>query len=175
MNKIVHLGLFLAIVSAVAGGALAFANQMTAPVIAENNERQEKESLLAMYPDANSNDFKLVNKTLDSKTVQKVYEYKNVYIFNMSVSGYKDGTVFLVSIDKMGSLYSWLVNDLLYCTISNGDTKGLGSQVAEAPFKKSLEGKDATGQLDTISGATVSSGPVVSGIHEAAKLVDQLK
>ena len=26
-----------------------------------------------------------------------------------------------------------------------------------------------------ISGATVSSGPVVSGIHEAAKLVDQLK
>ena len=29
MNKIVHLGLFLAIVSAVAGGALAFANQMT--------------------------------------------------------------------------------------------------------------------------------------------------
>ena len=72
MNKIVHLGLFLAIVSAVAGGALAFANQMTAPVIAENKERQEKESLLAMYPDSNSNDFKLVNKTLDSKTVQKV-------------------------------------------------------------------------------------------------------
>ena len=42
MNKIVHLGLFLAIVSAVAGGALAFANQMTAPVIAANNEKQEK-------------------------------------------------------------------------------------------------------------------------------------
>ena len=38
-----------------------------------------------------------------------------------------------------------------------------------------LEGKDATGELDTISGATVSSGPVVSGIHEAAKLVDTLK
>lgn len=169
MNKIVHLGLFLAIVSAVAGGALAFANQMTAPVIAENNERQEKESLLAMYPDANSNDFKLVNKTLDSKTVQKVYEYKNVYIFNMSVGGYKDGTVFLVSIDKDSKKID------KYNAISNGDTKGLGSQVTEAPFKKSLEGKDATGQLDTISGATVSSGPVVSGIHEAAKLVDQLK
>ena len=33
MNKIVHLGLFLAIVSAVAGGALAFANQMRTPMI----------------------------------------------------------------------------------------------------------------------------------------------
>lgn len=169
MNKIVHLGLFLAIVSAVAGGALAFANQMTAPVIAANNEKQEKESLLAMYPDANANDFKLVDATLDSKTVQKVYEYKNVYIFNMSVSGYKEGTVFLVSIDKDSKKID------KYNAISNGDTKGLGSQVTEAPFRKSLEGKDATGELDTISGATVSSGPVVSSIHEAAKLVDTLK
>ena len=133
MNKIVHLGLFLAIVSAVAGGALAFANQMTAPVIAANNEKQEKES------------------------------------FNMSVSGYKEGTVFLVSIDKDSKKID------KYNAISNGDTKGLGSKVTEAPFKKSLEGKNATGELDTISGATVSSGPVVSGIHEAAKLVDTLK
>ena len=161
MNKIVHLGLFLAIVSAVAGGALAFANQMTAPVIAANNEKQEKSSIV--------NDFKLVDATLDSKTVQKVYEYKNVYIFNMSVSGYKEGTVFLVSIDKDSKKID------KYNAISNGDTKGLGSQVTQAPFRKSLEGKDATGELDTISGATVSSGPVVSGIHEAAKLVDTLK
>lgn len=42
MNKIFYLALFLAVVSAIAGGALAFANQMTAPVIAENNERAEK-------------------------------------------------------------------------------------------------------------------------------------
>ena len=169
MNKIVHLGLFLAIVSAIAGGALAFANQMTAPVIAANNEKQEKESLIAMYPDASEDDFKIVNKTLDSRTVQKVYSYKNYYIFNMSVSGYKDGTVFLVSIDKDSKTID------KYNAISNGDTKGLGSQVTEKPFKKSLEGKDASGKLDTISGATVSSTPVVNGINEAAKLVDQLK
>lgn len=169
MNKIVHLGLFLAIVSAIAGGALAFANQMTSPVIAANNEKQEKESLIAMYPDASENDFKVVNKKLDSKTVQKVYSYKNFYIFNMSVSGYKDGTVFLVSIDKDSKKID------KYNAISNGDTKGLGSQVTEKPFKKSLEGKNASGHLDTISGATVSSTPVVKGINEAAKLVDKLK
>ena len=80
MNKIVHLGLFLAIVSAIAGGALAFANQMTAPVIAENNERQEKESLVAMYPDASENDFKVVNKTFNSKTVQRFMNIKCIYL-----------------------------------------------------------------------------------------------
>lgn len=31
---------------------------------------------MAMYPDASADDFKLVDATLDSKTVQKVYEYK---------------------------------------------------------------------------------------------------
>ena len=48
-------------------------------------------------------------------------------------------------------------------------------EVTESAFRKSLEVKYATGVLDTISVATVSSGPVVSGIHEAAKLVDTLK
>ena len=45
-NKILHLTLFLAVVSAIAGGALAFANEMTAPVIAANAEKEEKQSLL---------------------------------------------------------------------------------------------------------------------------------
>ncbi len=168
MNKIVHLALFLAIVSAVAGGALAFANQLTSPIIAENNAKQEKETLLAMYPDASEDDFKEVDTDFDSKTVQKVYSYKNVYIFNMSVSGYKDGTTFLVSIDKDTKKID------KYNAISNGDTKGLGSQVLDEPFKKSLEGKDASGQLDTISGATVSSTPVVNGINEACSLMEEL-
>ncbi len=168
MNKIVHLALFLAIVSAVAGGALAFANQLTSPIIAENNAKQEKESLLAMYPDASEDEFKQVDTSFDSKTVQKVYSYKNVYIFNMSVSGYKDGTTFLVSIDKDTKKID------KFNAISNGDTKGLGSQVLDEPFKKSLEGKDASGELDTISGATVSSTPVVNGINEACSLMDEL-
>ena len=50
MKKIIHLTLFLAIVSAIAGAALAFANQMTAPIIAANEEATEKASLLELYP-----------------------------------------------------------------------------------------------------------------------------
>ena len=168
MNKILHLTLFLGIVSAIAGGALAFANQITSPIITANNEKQEKETLLAMYPDAKEDDFKEVDADVDSSTVTKIYSYKNVYIFNMSVSGYKDGTTFLVAIDKDTKTID------KYNAISNGDTKGLGSQVLDEPFKKSLEGKDASGQLDTISGATVSSTPVVNGINEASSLIDQL-
>ena len=170
MKKILHLTLFLAIVSVLAGGALAFFNEITEPVIAKNNERQEQESLLEMYPDADTSSFEAVDiSDLESTTINKIYKYNDLYIFNMSVPGYKDGTTFLVSINSIDLTIDKFV------AISNGDTSGLGTQVLEDPFKESLEGNLADGELDTISGATVSAQPVVDGIHEAAETISQLK
>ncbi|MGN1276464.1 MAG: FMN-binding protein [Floccifex sp.] len=168
MKKAIQLGLFLAIVAALAGGALSYVNGITAPIIAENELKLEKESLLSMYPDANEDEFILIDN-LNSSTIQKVYQYNNYYIFNMKVSGYKDGTNFLVSIDSMTGIIDQ------YQPLSNGDTKGLGSQVMDEPFITSLEGKEASSQLDTISGATVSSTPVINGIHEAYEVMKGIK
>lgn len=169
MNKIAHLTLFLGIVSAVSGGALAMANQVTAPVIAANNARLEKESLQAMYPDAKESDFEEVTIEVDNPNVQKVYRYKNFLIFNMKVSGYKEGTTFLVSIDTDNET----IDD--YYPLSNGDTKGLGSKVMEKEFETLLEGKPADSQLDTISGATITSQGVTQGINDAAQAVDVIE
>lgn len=169
MNKILKLGVFLAVVSAIAGGALAFANEMTAPVIAANNEKTEKAALLQMYPDASESDFEEVELKSESTTVQKVYKYKDLFIFNMKVSGYKDGTTFLVSINGDDKI----IDNFL--AMSNGDTKGLGSKVLEDDFRNSLLQKSSEEELDTISGATVSSRPVVDAINEASTYVDELK
>ncbi|TGY65583.1 FMN-binding protein [Dubosiella muris] len=169
MKQILHLTLFLAIVSALAGGALAFANQMTAPVIQANNERAEKQVLLEMYPDANVDEFEIMDVTTDNPSINKIYSFENNYIFNMSVSGYKDGTTFLVAIDK---------NDLkvtAFKAISNGDTKGIGSKIMESAFAEGVVGKEAAGPIDTISGATVTSTPVVDGIHQAADIAAGLE
>ena len=168
MKKILHLTVFLAVVAALAGGALAWANGLTAPIIKANEEKAEKQILLEMYPDAQVDDFKIVDYTSDNPDIQKIYSYEDSYIFNMKVKGYKDGTNFLVAIH----------NDDLKITafkaISNGDTKGIGSQVMDQPFADSLMDKDAGGELDTISGATVSSTPIVEGIHQAADIVNDL-
>lgn len=169
MNKILKLGVFLAVVSAIAGGALAFANEMTAPVIAANNEKTEKAALLQMYPDASESDFEEVEFKSESTTVQKVYKYNDLFIFNMKVSGYKDGTTFLVSINSNDKI----IDNFL--AMSNGDTKGLGSKVLEDDFKNRLLQKSSEEELDTISGATVSSQPVVDAINEASTYVDELK
>lgn len=172
MKKILHLTVFLALIAALAGGALAFANNMTAPVIAANELAAEKETLKEIYPDESDDAFAIVESDV-SDTIEKIFKVEGKgYIFKMQVSGYKDGTSFLVALNEDGTVYD-------YVAISNGDTQGLGSKVTEQPFRDSLKGADATGEdilNDTITGATVSSKPVIEGIREAAQYqADNLK
>ncbi len=168
-NNILHLTLFLAIVAALAGGALAYANSVTAPIIKENNERAEKQVLQEMFPDASLDEFEIVDYTTDNPSVDKIFKYGDDYIFKMTVSGYDGGSVFLVALNSTdNSIANFQV-------ISNGDTKGIGSKVMEDDFKNSLVGKDGTGQLDTISGATYSSTPIVEGINQAAEIMADIE
>lgn len=171
-NNIVHLTLFLGITAAIAGGALSFANQLTAPVIKANETKAEKESLLKMYPDASVNDFEVIEDdgiTADHPEVQGIYKYGSLVIFKMSVSGYDGGTVFLVAINPADNTVDG------FQAISNGDTKGIGSKIMDDEFRNSVVGKDATGELDTISGATYTSTPVVQAIHAAADYAAQVE
>ncbi len=164
MKKIIHLTVFLAIIAALAGAALGFANSVTAPVIAENALKAERETLKVIY-DLPDEAFK-VEKENVSKTILKIFKVEGKgYVYKMKVAGYSEGTTFLVALDQNGKVVD-------YVAISNGDTKGLGSKVTEKPFHDSLLGKDATSNDildDTITGATKSSKPVIEGIMEAAK------
>lgn len=168
MNKQspLYLAIFLAVVSAIAGGALALANQLTAPVIAANEENAEKATLLEMYPDADLSEFEIVDAesiTADYPEIESVYKYdSDVFVFKCSVSGYDGGTVFLVAINAADDTVD------NFKAISNGDTKGIGSKIMENSFAESVIGKEASGQLDTISGATLTSTPVVNAIHDCA-------
>ena len=91
MKKILHLTVFLALIAALAGGALAFANNMTAPVIAANELAAEKETLKEIYPDVSDDAFVKV-KDNASKTIEKIFEVEGKgYIFKMKVTGYKIG------------------------------------------------------------------------------------
>ncbi len=170
MKKIIHLTLFLAIVSAIAGGALAFANQITQPIITANAEAAEKESLIELFPGSSESDFEPIEYDGDSKTIQKIYQYKDeALVFSMSVSGYSEGTTFLVAIDEQGMVVN-------YKGMTNGDTSGLGTRVLDdEDFINGLIGHDASGELDTISGATISSRAVVDGINEAAQVAASMR
>lgn len=170
MKKVLHLTFFLALVAAIAGGALAFANSLTAPIVAANALAAEKENLKLIFPDAADSDFEEVN-VKDSETIEKIFKVAGQgTVFKLQVKGYKEGTSFMVALDDDGTIIDYVV-------ISNGDTQGIGTKVAEESFRTSLIDKNAeTDTLDTIAGATVSSQPVIEGIAEAgAYLSSNLK
>ncbi len=171
-NSPVYLACFLAITAGIAGGALYAANAATAPVIAQNAEKAEKQSLLAMYPDASLDAFVKVDAqaiTADHPMIETVYKYgESDVIFKCSVSGYDQGIVFLVYIDTAN------VTIDSFKAISNGNTKGIGSRIMDQEFADSIIGKDASGELDTISGATYTSTPVIEAIRECAVIATQI-
>ena len=170
MKKVLHLTLFLALVAAIAGGALALANSLTAPIVAANALAAEKENLALIFPNEGDDDFEEIT-VKDSETIEKIFQVKGEgTVFKMQVTGYKEGTSFMVALDDNAKIIDYLV-------ISNGDTQGIGTKVADDSFRDSLIGKNAEADtLDIISGATVSSRPVVDGINEAGKyLLENVK
>ena len=71
MKKILHLTVFLALISAIAGGALAAVNAVTAPIIEESAIASEKANLELIYPGA---DFKAVELSGDTGSIIGAYE-----------------------------------------------------------------------------------------------------
>ena len=102
MKKIIHLTLFLAIISALAGGILGYVNQITAPIIAEKKIAAVKASLQEIFPGASE----FAEITIEENDVViNAYEATGAgYAFNVSVQGYKDVIEFIVGFDLDGKI-----------------------------------------------------------------------
>lgn len=159
--KILKLALFLAIVAGLSGAALSFVYDMTDPIIQEQKIASEKENLVKIYASA---EFEAIEDTDTSKypSIQGIYEAKGSgYVYKCSVTGYGGPVVYLVALDNDGTYKGFEVIDC------SQETKGFGSKIADQPFKDGVVGKNIGDPIDTISGATLTSTPVVAGIEEA--------
>lgn len=166
MKKIIHLTLFLALISALAGGILGYVNQITDPIIQEKKIAAVKASLQAIFPKASQ----FAEVTIDENDmVVKAYEAVGAgYAFNVSVQGYKDLIEFIVGIDVSGKIVGLNMNYV-------NDTPGLGTKVGEPEFINSIVNKTIDDKLDTITGATISSNAVIKGIDAAVAVFESLK
>ena len=108
MKKIIHLTVFLAIISALAGGVLGFVNQITAPIIAEKKIAAVKASLQEIFPSATE----FAEITIEENdVVVNAYEATGVgYAFNVSIQGYKDVIEFIIGFDLNGKIAGLKMN-----------------------------------------------------------------
>lgn len=157
MKKVLTLTLFLAIISAIAGGALAAVNTVTEPIIIENAMKEVNASLAEIFPGAS---FKPGTIKGDVQYITDIYEADGKGVaYKVSVKGFKDTITYLVAIDTDGNFVGYKVTE-------NNDTSGIGTRVNEAEFSDQFINQSIDTEVDTLSGATFSSTPVVEGIKE---------
>lgn len=165
MQKIIKLVVFLALISGLSGFCLSLVNDMTSPIIEEQKLAAVKENLEMLYPGA---EFAEETVTLDADSaIQNIYTASNGgsvtgYIYKVGVNGYAGEVTYLVGINPDGSYQGFIA--LTY----SSETKGIGTRIADAEFSDQFEGKTIDDNIDTLSGATVTSSAVVKGIDEAA-------
>ena len=163
MKKIITLTLFLAITSAVAGGILAYVNELTAPIIDGMAIEAEKENLELIFPGA---DFEEVAFEDETGLVKGAYLAQGQgYIYKVEVVGYNSSSpvVFMIAYDNDA-------NNVGFAILSQQETSGFGSRIDTPEFIDTVIGTTVNDSISTLSGATVTTKAVVSGIN-AAKAV----
>ena len=160
MKKILHLTLFLAIISSIAGGALAFVNSITEPIITANALKEVQATLEEFFPNG---EFEEVSVLGEPATITNIYEVKDEgVVYKVSSQGFKDKLIYLVAIDSDNNFVGYKVTQ-------NNDTQGFGTRVSEAEFTDQFLDQSIDTEIDTLSGASVSSTAIIVGLDEVVE------
>lgn len=177
VTYILRLALTLLIITALAAAGLAGVNMITKDKIAENNRLKTQAALEEVLPGAT--DMDIVDK--GSGIIQAVYApsaSSSVQGYAVQVaptSGFGGEIVIMVGIDAEGKVCGISI-------VSHAETPGLGA-VADAAtpagetFRNSFTGKNGeltVGDIDALSGATITSKAVVDGVNAALKYIANL-
>ncbi|HII4429562.1 TPA: RnfABCDGE type electron transport complex subunit G [Clostridium perfringens] len=176
MKENLKLGIILCLITSFAGVFLGFANEFTKEVIAQNAKLSE-DDLKEILPKANKLEDFAFEKNEDS-TISEVFQAKNGsenegYIIKVSPKGFNGPIDMVVAIDKNREISGVKV-------LSQAETPGLGAKVEESSFSEKFKGltiednikivktsPSSQGEIQGITGATISSNAVSSGINDA--------
>lgn len=166
----IKLPLVLFIISGIVTALLAFANSITAPVIAERAQQSVNEARASVLQGAE--EFETVDFTNDCVT--ELVRDKNGagYCASVTVKGYGGDIDMIVGVDTDGAVTGVKI-------ISMSETAGLGAKtndekwlaqfIGGSEFKVTKDG----GAIDAVSAATISSRAVSKGITEGVKAVKE--
>jgi electron transport complex protein RnfG len=191
MRESIKLGLILMLIAGCAAGALAVVNYYTEPLIQKQQQKQQEDatqkSLLEVLPENSGGAFVLSNELKELAPAEIRSLFGDVYVaksstdgevtglaVNVVSKGYASTIMLLVGMNTNGTLTGVRV-------ISQGETPSIGSKITEPKFyaQKAFDGSSVAnelkitkdgGNVDTISGATISSRAVVRGINAAFEL-----
>ncbi len=184
MNKIIKNTVILTLITLIAGICLGAVYEITKEPIAQAQDAAKKEAWQQVFPDADVNDFELVD--VDQKAADKAIKDLGVkatidevctvgeegYVVTVTdTEGYGGDIKITVGITADGT-----INGISILSIT--ETAGLGMRATEPAFYEQYQGKQAEkfvvskdggdGEpIDALSGATITSRAVTGAVNAA--------
>ncbi len=186
----------LMVITLIAGLLLGVVYEITKEPIAAEQQRAKEEAYKAVFADAQSFEaIKLDVVNVESKLADNGYDATvNEAMKVLDKDGNAAGYVLTVTDHEgyggdiqfaMGVKLDGTVNGISFLSIS--ETAGLGMKAAEEDFMKQFENKNvesfqytkngasADGEVDAISGATITTNAVVNGVNAGLYYISTLE
>ena len=170
-KEIIRVGFILFVITAISALLLAFANDITAPIIEKNNKIKTENSMKTLIPEAD--EFQEQGNAYIAKAGG---ETVGVCIISEGL-GYGGTVQVMVGIDKAGKVAGV---DIL----SHSETPGLGANADKPEFTNQFTGKTGNikvtkggsgeNEINAISGATVTSNAVTGAVNEALSIAEEI-
>ncbi len=182
-SKTLFLGFTLFVVTALTGLILGGVQYVTADAIAKTIQKEKDDALKAVLPDADS--FASIPLTASAdqhiKDVQEARKGSDVIGWCVAVTakGYSGAIDILAGVRSDGTLSAVRI-------LNHSETPGLGAKAQLPPFYGQFENKkdlplnvvkqpvSAQNEIQAISGATITSSAVASGVNIAVEYCSSL-
>ncbi len=151
--------------------AMAAVNLVTAPRIAEAKRQAQQEALSAVLPENGGFEELAAGEGAAPESVTAIYRDNDGegYVALLSVKGYDSSKPMELAV---GFTSGGAITEIKVIS-AQGETSGIGSKVTDESFLSQFEGKTKAdiGEVDTISGATISSSAFVDAVKEVTALI----
>jgi len=169
-NEIIKPVLVLVCICLVVTALLAYINSVTSPIISKAEQEKTEQAMTEVLADADGFEKPEIENLPDRVT--EVYTATNGagYVFMLTTKGYGGDMKLICGMKSDGTIEECK-------TLSHAETSGLGSKTAEDPYRNQYCGKsaDTLGEVDAITGATISSTAYKNAIEDAFKAYDMIK
>jgi Na+-translocating ferredoxin:NAD+ oxidoreductase subunit G len=169
VREVLKLSITLAVVGLVAAALLTGVNNVTAPIIIERQLAEYRQALELFFPEVES----FESQQLGEDKFDLVYDSSDRLIGVMSTVGQQgyDGTIlYNLALDGEGKIVGLRI-------ISHSETPGVGDVITTESFQDQFIGKGyddpltAGEDVDTVSGATISSSAMITSIRRVVGVV----
>jgi len=174
VKYVLRLALTLLAITGVVAVCLAGVNMVTAPAIDALNAQKTQEAIEKVLPGGGEAiDFP------ETALVSTVYASETGYAVEVTPGGFDNTITMMVGVDKSGSVLGISV-------ISHTETAGLGAVAAAGTpageaFRNEFVGASGSvsvtkdgGEVDAITGATITSRAICVGVNAALEVVGKL-